>query len=252
MEVLTSGSELGSLKLSVVIPAYNESSRLGRTLELLADYFSNCGYSAEIIVVDDGSADETSEIARSFEPKFSRLKVIRNERNLGKGGAVKRGILSATGEFRLFYDADGSTPISEVDKIWRYFSEGYDVVIGSRALKESKLELPQPFLRRLLGAVFRWAVWIFVVAGFRDTQCGFKVFTARAAEKIFNRQKLMRFGFDVELIFLAKKLGFKVKEMPAIWRDSAFSTVKLPRDGIKMLKEIAYVRLNHIFGRYDL
>lgn len=252
MAVPIGGSELGIPKLSVVIPAYNESKRIGRTLELLADYFSKCGYPVEVIVVDDGSVDNTFDIARSFESKFPELRVIRNERNLGKGGAVKRGILSAKGEFRLFYDADGSTPIDEVDKIWRYFDEGCDVVIASRALKESKLEPPQPFLRRFLGFTFRWLVWIFVVSGFKDTQCGFKAFTARAAEELFRRQLLMRFGFDVELIFLAKRLGFKVKEMPVVWRDSSLSTVKLPRDGVRMLKEIVSVRLNHIFGRYKL
>jgi len=252
MEARISGSRLDRPKLSVIIPAYNERSRLGRTLELLAGFFSKCGYATEVIVVDDGSSDDTFDIARSFEKKFADMRVLKNERNLGKGGAVKRGMLSANGMFRLFYDADGSTPIEEVEKIWRYFDEGYDVVIGSRALIDSKLELPQPFLRRFLGSFFRWTVWIFIVSGFRDTQCGFKIFTARATDEIFKRQRATRFGFDVELVFIAKKLGFKVKEIPVVWRDSVFSTVKLPRDGVRMLKEIALVRWNQVVGRYRL
>jgi len=239
-------------RLSVVIPAYNEEKRLGATLERLAEFFAGTEYEAEVIVVDDGSSDGTFDLARSFEPKFSNLRVIRNEQNLGKGGAVKRGMLSANGEFRLFYDADGSTPIEEVENAWRYLEDGYDVVIGSRALDPSKLEVPQPPHRRLAGALFRWIVWIFVVPGFKDTQCGFKIFSARATEEVFKRQRLSGFGFDVELLFLAKKLGFRVKEMPVVWRDSVFSTVKLPRDGIRMLLELLQIRWNHLLGRYRL
>ncbi|HDH97167.1 MAG TPA: glycosyltransferase family 2 protein [Proteobacteria bacterium] len=237
-------------KLSVVIPAYNEETRLGPTLEKLAEFFKQVPYEVEIIVVDDGSSDGTFELARSFEPKFANMRTIKNEHNMGKGGAVKRGMISANGEFRLFYDADGSTPIEEIENAWRYLDSGYDAVIGSRALDPSKLEVPQPFLRRFAGMVFRWMVWILVVPGFRDTQCGFKVFSARATEAIFRRQRLTGFGFDVELLFLARKLGFKVKEMPVVWRDSAFSTVKLPRDAIRMFREILSIRWNQLLGRY--
>jgi len=241
---------VGTPRLSVVIPAYNEESRLGATLERLAEFFGRVAYEVEVVVVDDGSSDGTFELARLFEPKFANLRAIKNERNLGKGGAVKRGMLSAGGAFRLFYDADGSTPIEEVENAWQYLDGGYDAVIGSRALDPSKLEVPQPFLRRFMGMLFRWMVWVLVVPGFRDTQCGFKIFSARATEAVFKRQRLTGFGFDVELLFLARKLGFKVKEMPVVWRDSAFSTVKLPRDGIRMLKEILSIRWNRLLGRY--
>jgi len=239
-----------SADVSLVIPAYNEQNRLGSTLEKAALFFREKSYDTEVIVVDDGSTDSTPRLAGEFKDRFWKLTVLQNEGNRGKGYSVRRGMLAAEGKYRLFYDADGSTPIEEFDRAHAHLEEGYHMVIGSRAMLDSKLEIKQPFHRRISGDIFRGLVDILAVAGFRDTQCGFKCFTAEAAQKVFPLQRLERFSFDAELLYIAVKMGYLVKEMPVVWRDSSETKLNFLKDGLRMLWDLLVIRLNAIRGRY--
>lgn len=222
--------------LSVVIPAYNEEQRLGRSLPVIIDHLKKQDYTWEILVIDDGSRDKTSEVALSFDEP--RVRVHKNTPNRGKGYSIRRGMLEARGLWRLFSDADLSTPIGELDKFWAYTDDGYDVVIGSRALPESDLEVRQPKSRELAGRIFNTAVQTFLVRGLLDTQCGFKLFSADAANAVFPRQTLHGFAFDVEILMLAQKLGFKIKEAPVRWVNDEGSKVST-LSGIKGFVDLA-------------
>jgi dolichyl-phosphate beta-glucosyltransferase len=229
--------------LSVIIPAYNEEARLPKTLERVEAYLSQQDYSWELIVMDDGSKDRTVEAAeKAMSSPHSR--VVKNRRNMGKGATVRNGMLLAGGRFRLFSDADLSTPIEEAEKLLRAVQEeGYDVAIGSRALKESRLEVRQPFYREMMGRMFNLIVQIVLLGGIKDTQCGFKLFSARAAEEVFARQQLEGFSFDVEVLVLARRLGFRIAEVPVRWLDSPASRVSPLRDSIRMFLDVVRVRL---------
>ena len=236
--------------LSVVIPAYNEESRLGRTLKRLAEYFAAVSYTTEIVIVDDGSTDGTVALAASHAQSFASFRIVRHEVNRGKGAAVRTGMLDARGAVRLFYDADGSTPIGEVGPALAHHRNGAAVVIGSRSMPGSNRATRQPAHRHLAGAVFRYMVYLVAIPGFRDTQCGFKSFTAEAAEAIFPRQILERFSFDVELLFIARRLGYRVVEMPVTWRDTADSRLSFLKDGWRMFTDLVMIRLYQLRGRY--
>lgn len=227
--------------LSVIIPAYNEELRLARSMPIILDHLREQTYTWEIVIVDDGSKDETSAVANGFSD--SRVRVLRNEPNHGKGYSIKRGMLEATGQWRLFTDADLSTPIAELDKFWPYTTQGYDVVIGSRALPESDLEVRQSKSRELAGRIFNTLVQVFFVQGLADTQCGFKLFSAPAAQRIFTRQKLHGFAFDVEILMLARQAGYKIKEAPVKWINDPGSKVST-WSGIKGFLDLARLRLN--------
>jgi len=227
--------------LSVVIPAYNEEKRIGNTLEQIMRYLNQKPWDWDIVLVDDGSKDRTVEIAQKAITD-SRLKILKNIENLGKGASIRKGMLSAKGKFRLFSDADLSTPIEELEKILPYTEKDYGVAIGSRALKESQLEVRQPFYREWMGRIFNCFVRLFVIGSIKDTQCGFKVFTAEAAESIFRVQRLSGFAFDVEVLFLARKKGFKIKEVPVRWINSPASKVHPIKDSVKMFIDILKVR----------
>ncbi len=233
----------GAPFLSVIIPAYNEEARLPKTLERMEAYLSQQDYSWELIVMDDGSQDRTVEVAgKALSSPNSR--VVKNPRNLGKGATVRNGMLLAVGKFRLFSDADLSTPIEEVEKLLRAVQEeGYDVAIGSRALKESRLEVRQPFYREMMGRMFNLIVQIVLLGGIKDTQCGFKLFSGKAAEEVFSRQQLEGFSFDVEVLVLARRLGFRIAEVPVRWLDSPASRVSPLRDSIRMFLDVVRVRL---------
>ena len=208
--------------LSVIIPAYNESKRLPATLVDIDRILSVRDFTYEIIVVDDGSPDNTTEIAKKMAQQIKNLKVMRSEDNHGKGGSVKKGMLVAQGEIRLFMDADNSTSLEEFDKMRPFFSprDGggkYDVVIASRAIKGAQLDPPQPFYKQILGKGSNLIIQATNLPGIWDTQCGFKAFTAEAAERIFTISRITGWGFDIEVLSLARALGYNIKEIPVRW-----------------------------------
>lgn len=234
------------MHLSVIIPAYNEEKRLPKTLAAVKDYLAKQAYSYEIIVVDAGSSDRTADIAREFAV---RLVEVKNSR--GKGQAVKEGIMAARGDFRLFTDADNSTSMDQVEKMWPYFNNSYDVVIGSRDIKGAILKPPQPFLRKyILGKGFRLLRKLIVgLWDIQDTQCGFKCFSAKATLDIFPKITIMGFSFDAEALILARKFEYKIKEMPVTWINDLESKVR-PGHVIKMLSELVMIKMNLIKGIY--
>jgi dolichyl-phosphate beta-glucosyltransferase len=228
--------------ISIIIPAYNESQRIGTTLDQIKESFSGKPYTWEIVLVDDGSSDDTVAVAREHMPE-SRLRILPNPRNLGKGTSIRNGMLAARGEFLLFSDADLSTPIEELDKLLSYCQRGYDVAIGSRALKESRLEVRQPWYREFMGRVFNVMVRVLALSGIKDTQCGFKLFTREAAQAIFPKQRLSGFAFDVEILLLARKAGYRIKEVPVRWINSPSSKVSAFRDSLRMFIDLVKLRL---------
>ena len=228
-------------EISIIIPAYNEEDRLGLTLAKLVNYFDTTTLSYEIIVVDDGSTDSTIEVANSLQ----NIKVIPQIKNQGKGAAVRRGMLEAMGSFRMFTDADLSTPIYEFVKLYSKFKTGYEICLGSRAVDYSMIKLHQPFYREFMGKTFNKIVQSLVVKGIKDTQCGFKGFSAKATEEIFKIAKINGFGFDVELIYLARRLNYKMIEIPVEWYNDNRSKVSPVKDSIRMFQEILKIRKLH-------
>lgn len=234
------------MKLSVIIPSYNEERRIPKTLAAIDKYLSRQGYSYEIIVVSDGSKDKTGDVVRSLISKIKNLRLIDNKKNHGKGFVVRQGLLEAKGDFRLFTDADNSTSIDHVEKMWPYLEKGFDIIIGSREVKGAVLDPPQPFVRRQTGAAFRLLTNIFTgLWKIRDTQCGFKGFTKKAAEDILPRCKIDRFSFDAEILVIAKKLKYKMKEVPITWKNDLESKVKF-KNMVKMGIDLVKIRLNLI------
>ena len=212
--------------LSIIIPAYNEERRLPGTLRAIDNYLKQQKYNYEIIVVNDGSKDKTEQVLSSLKPQISNLKIINNKINRGKGAVVKQGMLASTGRYRLFTDADNSTPIDQAEKILFWLEKGYDIVIGSRDVKGAVLNPPQPFLRRLSGRLFSlFRKIVLDLWEIRDTQCGFKGFSKKAADDIFSRLKTKGFLFDVEALLLAKKLGYRIKEVGIHWKNDLESKV---------------------------
>lgn len=216
------------MHLSVIIPAYNEEKRLEKTLNSINDYLSKQNYESEILVVDNGSTDGTAGIVRMLEGKVKGLKLIQGSAGQGKGFAVRKGMLEATGDYRIFTDADNSTSVNQVEKMWPEFEKGFDVVIGSRDVKGAILNPPQPFLRKIiLGDGFKLYRKIIIgLWNIEDTQCGFKGFTKIAAENIFSKSLISGWTFDVEILILAKKMGYKIKEIPVSWVNDLDSKVK--------------------------
>ena len=214
--------------LSIIIPAYNEAKRLPLTLIDIDKKVREMDLeSYEILVVDDGSKDETVEVTKRFLPIISNLKILESEKNHGKGAVVRKGILEAHGAIRIFMDADNSTTIDQFLTMRPYFEEGAQVVIGSRDVKGAKLDPPQPFYKRILGNMGNLFIQALVLPGIWDTQCGFKAFTAKAAEEIFSQTKVDRWAFDIEALVLAKKMGYEIKEIPVHWVNDLRSRVKL-------------------------
>jgi len=237
--------------LSVIIPAYNEEKRLPQTLKEINEYLKSQNYESEIIVVSDGSTDRTCEIVEEMKSEIKNLKLICEKINRGKGYGVKIGMLNAKGKYRLFTDADNSTPISEIEKFWPEFEKGADVVIGSRDIKGAILDPPQPLFRRFVGEVFKYLRKIIVgLWKIEDSQCGFKCFKKEAAEKIFPKCKIERFAFDAEILLIAEKIGFKIKEVPVYWKNDLRSKVKL-KSMIKMLIDLFKIRFNLLRGDYE-
>jgi dolichyl-phosphate beta-glucosyltransferase len=240
------------IHLSIIIPAYNEKKRLPKTLKEINNYLKNQFYLSEIIVVSDGSTDGTTKIVRDLVGEIKNLKLIEFKVRQGKGFGVKTGILEAKGKYRIFTDADNSTSIDQIEKMWPYLKEGYDVVIGSRDIKGAVLAVPQPLIRKIvLGEGFKLLRKIIIgLWEIQDTQCGFKCFTEKAAEEIFPKLTIDRFGFDPEALVIAEKLGYKIKEIPIVWINDAASKVKF-KNIIEMFLETIKIRLNLISGKYS-
>ncbi len=221
------------MRLSIVIPAYNEEKRIEETLKAITSYFDQKDFGYEVIVIDDGSKDRTSEKVLAFQNK--NIRFLKNRRNRGKGYTVRRGMLEAEGETILFSDADLSTPIHEYEKLSFWINRGYDIAIASRGLAESRILVRQKWWREQMGKIFNWLVRKTMGFSFRDTQCGFKLFTASAAKHIFSLQKTDGFSFDVEIILLAIRSRFRIKEVPVLWKNSFQSKVNPVLDSLKML-----------------
>jgi dolichyl-phosphate beta-glucosyltransferase len=233
-----------TIHLSVVIPTYNKESRIAATLDKVASFLELKPYASEIVVVDDGSADGTEEAARRALAGQARLaaKVLSRGFNLGKGASVREGVLAAAGEIVLFADDDLSTPIEELDKGLAAIESGSDVAIGSRAHPDSYIRIRQRRPRELMGKTFNLLVRLFVLRGYRDTQCGFKAFRREAAREIFSRLRTAGFGFDVEVLVLAGALGFRVAEIPVTWCDARPSRLRIFGGSWGMLKDIWRIR----------
>lgn len=236
--------------LSVVIPAYNEENRIKKTLESIAGFLSRQSYKSEVLIVCDGVSDRTAEVSRLFSGRIPNLRVIENKENHGKGYVTRQGMLEAKGERRVFMDADNSTSLNQVDGFLPFFEQGYDVVIGDRDLKESKIAVHQSRFKELLGDFGNFLIQSLAVPGIRDTQCGFKVFSKNASEKIFSKMTIDRWGFDIEALALAFKFGFKIKTMPVTWVNDPNSKVKLS-GYINTFVDLAKIKWNLMTGKYD-
>ena len=237
--------------ISIVIPAYNEALRIGQTLKRVLGCVSSQGWQAEVLVVDDGSSDGTCDIVRQFMASHSELHLVHNPGNRGKGYSVRNGLLQAVGEFVMFTDADLSAPMQEADRLFDALLAGADVAIGSRWLDRSRQTQHQPMYRRLFGRCFNGVTRLVMNLPYADTQCGFKAFRRPAAQMIFRLQRVERWGFDPEILFIARRLGFKISEVPVSWGHDERSKMSYLRDGAKMLEEMAVIRTNSLLGRYE-
>lgn len=235
------------MKLSVIIPAYNESERLPATLESAGDWLdAHLPGNYEIVVIDDGSNDATSKVVMTWMEKNSNIHLLQQEFNQGKGAAVRRGMLEASGDIRIFMDADHSTHVSEVEKVFTALDQGADVVIASRQHPDSNIEAHQSWLREHMGKGFNLILRSIIGLPMEDTQCGFKAFTAEASRRIFAEAKLDGFSFDVEAIYLAVKLGYRIAEIPVKWANEPNSKVRLLTDPARMFADVIRIRAMHL------
>ncbi len=236
---------------SIVIPAYNESARLRATLEKVLAYLGQQKWDAEVIVVNDGSRDNTAEIVREIARTNPPLRLVENPGNRGKGYSVRNGILNANGQVVLFSDADLSSPIEEMPKLLEALQAGADLAIGSRWLRTELQTQRQPFHRQVFGRIFNLLLRTTLGLQFADTQCGFKAFTRQAARQIFPVQRIERWGFDPEVLFLACKFGFKVKEIPVLWGHSGGTRIHPLKDGSRMFLDMLRIRWYDLTGKYN-
>lgn len=273
--------------LSVVIPVFNEEKRLPGTLKKVRDYLNRQDYSWEVLIVNDGSKDLTAQVVEALIKDWPNFRLIDNKENKGKGAVVKQGMLQAKGDWRLFMDADNSTDVSEIQKLWDFANHmrnksqnptsnqiskpksqigklencdlnghcdlelgAYDVIIGSRYLNKDSIKIKQPLIRRMVSRIGNWLIRILLGIDMKDTQCGFKLFSAKAAEDIFPKQTIMRWGFDMEILAIAIKKGYKIKEVAVDWYDSTGSQVKKSA-ALKTLKELFTIKWNLLKGRYN-
>ena len=242
-------------KLSIIIPAYNEEKRLGRTLERIQAHFAACPGRVglddiEVIVVDDGSVDGTAQVVQNYEAQIAGLRLVSNGANRGKGYSVRHGMGEARGQIALFSDADLSSPIAESGKLLAAIEAGNDVAIGSRALDRSLIEVHQSPVREIAGMIFNGFVRLVTGLPFHDTQCGFKAFRRERCQIVFKQQRIERFGFDPEVLFLAQRHGLKVVEIPVRWSHDPATKVHVLRDSLLMFGNLFYIRWNWILHRY--
>jgi len=230
--------------LSIIIPVYNEEKRLHASLSKIVDYVREKGISnnSEIIVVNDGSQDNSVSVINQFKENYDFIKLVDYKDNKGKGYAVKKGVLSAKGQYILFMDADLSTPLEEINKVIGFLDKEYDISIGSRGLKDSDRVIRQPIYRQTMGKIFNLMVRLLLIKNIKDTQCGFKCFKKEVAREIFNQTVIDRFSFDVEILYIAQKKGYRIKEVPVKWYNSPDSKVGLIKDSSKMLFEILKIK----------
>ena len=238
------------LDLSIVIPAFNEEHRLPKAIEQIGSYLSARSLRAEIIVVDDGSSDATPNLIERYRGKYPGLRLISNDTNRGKGFSVRHGVLEARGEMVLFTDADLSAPVEESDKLLSALNNGYDVAIGSRAMDRSLISTHQSIFREFAGIIFNKIVRIVLRLPFVDTQCGFKAFRRERCRIIFEQQRIEGFGFDPELLYLARHHGLRAIEIPVRWGHSPATKVNMLGDSLKMFADIFTIRWNAMSGRY--
>ena len=236
---------------SIIIPAYNESVRIIPTLDRVLAYIQQQGWEAEIVVVNDGSRDDTAELVRDYARGSAGVRLVENPGNRGKGYSVRNGILHARGAVVLFTDADLSSPIEEASKLVDSIHQGNDVAIGSRWLRADLQTTRQPLYRQILGRAFNLALKVVLGLSFKDTQCGFKALKQQAARDIFGRQIIRRWGFDPEILFLARQLGYKTEEIPVAWAHDERSKINPIKDGMNMLLDLFRIRWNSISGKYD-
>ena len=234
------------MKISIVIPAFNEEKRIGKTLKKISHYLKNKRFDYEIIIVDDGSTDKTREVVKKFL-KNKKIILTKKRKNKGKGFSIREGALRAKNKLILFSDADLSTPIEELDKFLKDINK-YDIIIGSRAIKGANIRIKQPTYRVLIGKIFNKIVRLLAVKRIKDTQCGFKLF--KNCKDIFKKQTIEGFGFDVELLYIAQKNGLKIKEVPVIWLNVEGSRVSALKDSIRMFCDLIKIKYNHFIGRY--
>lgn len=235
---------------SIILPAYNESARIAATLDRLLEYGAQRGWNLEVIVVNDGSSDGTAEIVRSYAAKHPALRLLENPGNRGKGYSVRNGMLHAKGDILLFSDADLSSPIEEADKLFAAIAKGADIAIGSRWVDPRLQIRRQPLHRRLFGRIFNLLLRGILGLQFKDTQCGFKAFTRSSVQTIFPLQKIERWGFDPELLYLAAKFGYNVSEVPVAWSHREGTRIHPVRDGIRMFGELLRIRWYALKGNY--
>ncbi len=237
-------------KYSIIIPAHNESQRITATLDKVLAHIDGEKWDAEVLVVNDGSRDSTADIVRGYAEKHSIVRLVENPGNRGKGYSVRNGMQNAKGEVLLFSDADLSSPIYEARKLFDALDAGADVAIGSRWLASETQTERQPLYRQFFGRMFNLMLRVVLGLPFKDTQCGFKAFSRRAADAIFPKQRIERWGFDPELLFLAKKFGFTTREVPVEWAHDERSKISPIRDGLKIFLEMLQIRWNSLTGKY--
>ena len=237
--------------LSIIIPAYNEGARIGRALTHVLECIHTRGWQAEVIVVNDGSRDNTAGIVRQFAVRDPVVRLIENSSNRGKGYSVRNGVRHASGDVIMFTDADLSAPIEEAERLMTAIREGADIAIGSRWLDRGRQTIHQPLYRQFFGRCFNAVTRLVMGLPFADTQCGFKAFRRAAAHTVFQLQRIERWGFDPELLFIALKRGYKIREVPVTWGHDERSRLSYLKDGIKMLEELIYIRWNALIGIYN-
>ena len=242
---------VSSPSLSIVIPAYNEGARIENALERVLACVADRRWNAEVLVVDDGSSDNTADIVRRWMHTHPNLHLIFNDGNRGKGFSVRNGLLQAQGQVVMFTDADLSSPIEEAERLFEALDAGADVAIGSRWLDKQRQTIHQPLYRRFFGRCFNAVTRKFIGLPYKDTQCGFKAFKRDAAQVIFRLQTIERWGFDPEILFIARKLKYKIVEVPVTWGHDERSRISYLKDGMKMLEEMYQIRKNSLRGRYD-
>ena len=239
------------MRYSIVIPAYNEAQRIVPTLNRVLSYVAEQDWDVEVIVVNDGSRDDTAKIIQGYVEHNPIVRLLENPGNRGKGYSVRNGMLNARGELLLFSDADLSSPIEEAPKLFEAIEAGADVAIGSRWLRSELQTERQPLHRQLFGRIFNLALRLILGLSYKDTQCGFKAFARRSAQSIFPLQRIERWGFDPEIIFLAEKQGFRVTEVAVKWAHDEHGRINPLRDGLRMFGEVLKIRWNSITGKYS-
>ena len=237
--------------LSIVIPAFNEEARLGPTLEAYLAYCSQMARRVEVIVVDDGSLDKTSVVVNSFAARHPEVRLIRLAENQGKGQAVRSGVVNAQGKRILFADADGATPLSEIERLEAALEAGADVAIGSRALHDQGVRIEARLYRRVIGRIFHGLVELLTVPRVKDTQCGFKLFRGPVAHDLFSRMRIRGFSFDVEVLMMAQRRGYAIAEVPVNWTHQPGSKVNLVTDSASMLRDLFLIRGRYLSGQYN-